>query len=36
MELFNRRNRMMGALQKLGLVKIQPGKPPQSIEQKAP
>jgi hypothetical protein len=26
---------MMGALQKLGLVKIEPGKPPQPVEQKA-
>jgi hypothetical protein len=25
---------MMGALQKLGLVKMEPGKPPQSVEQK--
>ena len=33
-ELFNRLNQMMGALQKLGLVKIEPGKPPQPIEQK--
>lgn len=33
-ELFNRLNQMMGALQKLGLVKIEPGKPPQSVEQK--
>lgn len=33
-ELYNRLNQMMGALQKLGLVKIEPGKPPQSIEQK--
>ena len=34
-ELFNRLNQMMGALQKLGLVKIEPGKPPQPVEQKA-
>jgi len=33
-ELFNRLNQMMGALQKLGLVKIEPGKPPQTVEQK--
>jgi hypothetical protein len=33
-ELFNRLNQMMGALQKLGLVKIEPGKPPQAIEPK--
>jgi hypothetical protein len=33
-ELFNRLNQMMGALQKLGLVKIEPGKPPQPVEQK--
>lgn len=33
-ELFNRLNQMMGALQKLGLVKIEPGKPPQRVEQK--
>jgi hypothetical protein len=33
-ELFNRLNQMMGALQKLGLVKIEPGKPPQAIEQR--
>jgi hypothetical protein len=33
-ELFNRLNQMMGALQKLGLVKMEPGKPPQSVEQK--
>lgn len=31
---FNCLNQMMGALQKLGLVKIEPGKPPQSVEQK--
>jgi hypothetical protein len=33
-ELFNRLNQMMGALQKLGLVKIEPGRPPQPVEQK--
>jgi len=33
-DLFNRLNQMMGALQKLGLVKIEPGKPPQAVEQK--
>ena len=33
-ELFNRLNQMMGALQKLGLVKMEPGKPPQPVEQK--
>ena len=33
-ELFNRLNQMMGALQKLGLVKMEPGKPPQTVEQK--
>jgi len=33
-ELFNRLNQMMAALQKLGLVKIEPGKPPQAVEQK--
>jgi hypothetical protein len=33
-ELFNRLNQMMGALQKLGLVKLEPGKPPQPVEQK--
>jgi hypothetical protein len=33
-ELFNRLNQMMGALQKVGLVKIEPGKPPQPVEQK--
>src|ERR1051325_11253605 len=33
-ELYNRLNQMMGALQKLGLVKIEPGKPPQVVEQK--
>ncbi len=33
-ELFNRLNQMMGALQKLGLVKLEPGKPPQRVEQK--
>jgi hypothetical protein len=33
-ELFNRLNHMMGALQKLGLVKIEPGRPPQPVEQK--
>jgi hypothetical protein len=33
-ELFNRLNQMMGALQKLGLVKIEPGKPPQPVEPK--
>ncbi len=33
-ELYNRLNQMMGALQKLGLVKIEPGKPPQPVEQK--
>jgi len=33
-ELFNRLNQMMGALQKMGLVKLEPGKPPQAIEQK--
>jgi hypothetical protein len=33
-DLFNRLNQMMGALQKLGLVKLEPGKPPQAIEQK--
>jgi hypothetical protein len=33
-ELFNRLNQMMGALQKLGLVKMEPGKPPQSVENK--
>ena len=32
-DLFNRLNQMMGALQKLGLVKLEPGKPPQAIEQ---
>ena len=35
-ELFNRLNQMMGALQKLGLVKIEPGKPPQPVEHKPP
>jgi hypothetical protein len=34
-ELFNRLNQMMGALQKLGLVKLEPGKPPQPLERKA-
>jgi hypothetical protein len=33
-ELFNRLNQMMGALQKLGLVKIEPGKAPQTVEKK--
>jgi hypothetical protein len=33
-ELYNRLNQMMGALQKLGLVKIEPGKPPQAVEPK--
>ena len=33
-ELFNRLNQMMGALQKLGLVKVEPGKPPQPVEKK--
>jgi hypothetical protein len=33
-ELFNRLNQMMGALQKLGLVKLEPGKPPQPVEPK--
>src|ERR1051325_5481849 len=33
-ELYNRLNQMMGALQNLGLVKIEPGKPPQAVEQK--
>jgi hypothetical protein len=33
-ELFNRLNQMMAALQKLGLVKIEPGKAPQAVEQK--
>ena len=33
-ELFNRLNQMMGALQKLGLVKMEPGKPPQPVEKK--
>jgi hypothetical protein len=32
-ELFNRLNQMMGALQKLGLVKLEPGKPPQPIDK---
>src|ERR1044072_3402142 len=33
-ELYNRLNQMMGALQKLGLVKIEPGKPPPAAEQR--
>jgi hypothetical protein len=33
-DLFNRLNQMMGALQKLGLVKIEPGKPAQPLEPK--
>lgn len=33
-ELFNRLNQMMGALHKLGLVKMEPGKPPQPVEKK--
>src|ERR1041384_132984 len=33
-ELYNRLNQMMGALQKLGLVKMERGKPPRAVEQK--
>src|ERR1043166_8274001 len=33
-ELYDRLTQMRGALQKLGLVKIEPGKPPQAVEQK--
>src|ERR1044071_4044085 len=33
-ELYTRLTKMRGALQKLGLVKMEPGKPPQAVEQK--
>src|SRR3954465_11722861 len=32
--LFNRPNQMVGRAAKAGLVKMEPGKPPQTVEQK--
>lgn len=32
-ELFNQLQQVMGALQKIGLVKIEPGKPPEVVDK---